>query len=90
MELVERTEDLIVEQLFYSLPESDLKELDSASRLIDALHVDAIEDIKGELWDMLLRRVNYRFMIERLKERLSDTESTDISDNEEQENEEEE
>jgi hypothetical protein len=89
MELVERTEDLIVERLFYSLPESELKELDSASRLIDALDRDSIDEIKQEIFEMVLRRLNYRFVIDRLQERLSDTESTDVSDNEEEENHEE-
>ena len=83
MELVERVEEIIIERLYYSLPSADLKRMDCANDMISALDEDSIDEIKHEVWRMLMHNLNYRLMLEMLKDRISDDSSTEISEEEE-------
>ena len=83
MDIVERVEHLIIEGLYQTLSVDDLKKMDSADDMIEGLQFDAVEDIKHEVWRMLLHNLNYKLMLEMLKDRVSEDSSTEISDEEE-------
>jgi regulator of replication initiation timing len=89
MEPVEVAEDLILDYLFHHSSIDDLKQINNAEDMLNTLTYDAIEEIKDELWSAILNRLNYRFMLERLEEQLSEDSSTAITEEEETEDEEE-
>lgn len=88
--IIERVEALIIERLYYDLPADDLRRMDCANDMINALDEDAIGEIKHEVWRMLLHELNYKLMLEMLKDRIQEDSSTEISEEEEEDEEDEE
>jgi len=82
----DRVEEIIISYL-ETLPSSELKNMDSADRITSALNYDVEEEIKEEVWRLLLHNLNYRRIIEKLEEVLVDRNDDEEENEEEEENE---
>ena len=88
MDAVRFIEDTLVESLLTSLSTSDLKHIDSASRIFEATEYDTIEEMKEEVWRILLSYIDTHSMIIRIAEHSQNTDSDDETSEEENEEEE--
>lgn len=78
-----------IEQILFDyiklLPIYDIKDIHNGQDIFNALHPDAEQDIKDVLFDLIKQELDYRYIIDNIKDWLKNQSDSLIEDTEDEE-----
>ena len=91
--VINLTEELLFECITKTLSMNDIKQIYNGNDILNSLSYDAEEDIKERIWEVIKQEINYRNIVQEIKDWLKiyleseNEEEEDISNNESSEEE---
>jgi len=82
---IQLTEEILFDYITELLPINEVKEIYNGSDILNSLSYDAEEDIKERVWNLLKEELNYKHIIESVKNWLKSQSYNNIEEDEENE-----
>lgn len=82
---IEQTEGILYDYIIQILPLEEIKEIHNGDDIINSLSSDAEEDIKERVWELIKEELNYKSIVEAVKDWLRNNTNTSEDDSEEEE-----
>jgi len=78
-------EQMLLEWIVRHLDRPEQKDIQNGEDVLRSLSMDAEEEVKDRVWELVKRELNYRWIVDKVKDEVANQPETDNEEEEEEE-----
>jgi len=83
--IASEAEHMLLEWIVRHLDRDEQKNIQNGEDVLRSLSMDAEEEVKERVWELVKRELNYRWIVDKVKDEVANQPETDIEEDEEDE-----
>lgn len=83
--IASEAEQMLLEWIVRHLERDEQKNIYNGEDVLRSLSMDAEEEVKDRVWELVKRELNYRWIVDKVKDEVANQPETDKEDEEEEE-----
>jgi len=83
--IANEAEHMLLEWIVRHLDRDEQKNIYNGEDVLRSLSMDAEEEVKERVWELVKRELNYRWIVDKVKDEVANQPETDIEEDEEDE-----
>jgi hypothetical protein len=83
--IVTETEHMLLEWIVRHLDRHEQKNIQNGEDVLRSLSMDAEEEVKERVWELIKRELNYRWIVDKVKDEVANQPDTDKDEEDEME-----
>ena len=83
--IASEAEHMLLEWIVRHLDRDEQKNIYNGEDVLRSLSMDAEEEVKERVWELVKRELNYRWIVDKVKDEVANQPETDIEEDEEDE-----
>jgi HEPN domain-containing protein len=80
--ILTEAESMLLEWIVRHLDRSEQKDIHNGEDVLRSLSMDAEDEVKNQVWELVKRELNYRWIVDKVKDEVSNQPDTENEDEE--------
>jgi len=80
--ILTEAESMLLEWIVRHLDRSEQKDIHNGEDVLRSLSMDAEDEVKNQVWELVKRELNYRWIVDKVKDEVSNQPETENEDEE--------
>jgi HEPN domain-containing protein len=82
--ILTEAESMLLEWIVRHLDRSEQKDIHNGEDVLRSLSMDAEDEVKNQVWELVKRELNYRWIVDKVKDEVSNQPDTENEDEDEE------
>jgi len=83
--IVSEAEQMLLDWILRHTDRSEQKDIHNGEDVLRSLSMDAEDDVKNQVWELVKRELNYRWIVDKVKDEIAEHPETEDEEEEEEE-----
>ena len=82
--ILTEAEQMLLQWILNHLDRAEQKDIHNGEDVLRSLSMDAEDEVKNQVWELVKRELNYRWIVDKVKDEVSNQPETEDEDEEEE------